>query len=358
MVDHPLAINSNTNKLYPADWNQWWQFEPFLKCCSTIKKNDVKIRTVVYKQYHKVIVLNTLDYLYGHTLLKLYNALYHLDSRPDLGLIVIIPSIFEWMIPEGCAEAWIVHLSLGQLAYGYETIDKFISQQLERFDEVHLSRAFNHPDYTRIDISRLTGVKPFDVDKFYDQEPFFTFVLREDRWWLRSPLGVVAFRLSRKLGLSGLVRNMLIRKQDSLVRRTIRRIMREIPEAKFGITGLGKAGSLSRWASDKRALKLTTDIERDWCRMYAQSHVVIGVHGSNMLLPTAHAAGCVEVLMVGRIRNIAQDLSVRYNDRRQLFFYRIVDQYASPAFVATQAVAIYRHYENCHRNMVLNQYPE
>src|SRR5690606_24335798 len=124
----------------------------------------------------------------------------------------------------------------------------------------------------------------------------------------------------------------------------------------FGITGLGKGGSLSRWASDRRAVKITPEIEREWCRMYAQSHVVIGIHGSNMLLPTAHAAGGVEVLMQDRYRNIVQDLSVRYNDRRHLLFYRFVDQYAAPSSVAAKVVAIYRNYETCYRNCVLNQH--
>lgn len=356
MIDYPLAINSNTKTLHPAEWSTNWQAPAFMKSCATLEVKEIIIKAVVYKEHRKVILLNTLDYLYGHTLLKLYSALHHLDSRPDLGLIVIIPSIFEWMIPQGCAEVWIVNLSLGKLAYGYEAIDRFVSAQLERFEEVHISKAINHPDCTTIDISRLTGVKPFDVEKFYDQKPFFTFALREDRWWLKNRLSDIAFRVARKLGLSRLAGKILVRKQDALVRQTIRRISREIPEARFGIAGLGKGGSLSRWASDKRAVRITTDIERDWCRMYAQSHVVIGVHGSNMLLPTAHAAGCVEVLMEQRNRNIVQDLSVRYNDRRQLFFYRFVDQYAPPSSVAAKVVAIYRNYENCHRNMVLNQY--
>lgn len=356
MIDHPLAINADTNALYPADWNMYWQSAPFFKSTESKRQDNVDIRKVVYKEHRKVIVLNCLDYLYGHTLLKLYSALHHLDTRPDLGLIVIIPSIFEWMIPKGCAEAWIVQLRLGELVYGYDAIDRFVSSELERFDEVHVSKAVNHPDYTSIDISRLTGVTPFDVEKFYEQKPFFTFALREDRWWLRSPLSDFAIRVGRKLGLSRLVAKILVKKQDALVRRTIRLISRQIPEARFAITGLGKGGSLSRWASDKRTTKMNAEIERDWCRLYAQSHVVIGVHGSNMLLPTAHAAGCVEVLMEERDRNVVQDLSVRYNDRRQLFFYRFVDQYAAPSSVAVKVVGMYRNYENCYRNMVLNQY--
>src|SRR5690606_28596791 len=110
------------------------------------------------------------------------------------------------------------------------------------------------------------------------------------------------------------------------------------------------------WASDKRTTKMNAEIERDWCRLYAQSHVVIGVHGSNMLLPTAHAAGCVEVLMEERDRNVVQDLSVRYNDRRQLFFYCFVDQYAAQSSDAVKVGGMYRQFENHYPTLLLKQY--
>src|SRR5690606_29651126 len=96
--------------------------------------------------------------------------------------------------------------------------------------------------------------------------------------------------------------------------------------------------------------------ERRWCEIYARSHVVIGIHGSNMLLPTAFAAGCVEILPAFRTYNIAQDLSVRYNDRRQLFLYRFAGQFASPRTIAQHAVSIKKHYNSFYRNMVLNVY--
>lgn len=356
MIDHPLAINTQSKKLYPDDWANWWQSTPFRHFCTNLRKDEVSIRKVGNAEYRKVIILNAIDYLYGHSLLKLYNALHYIDNYKDTGLIVLIPAIFEWLVPKGCAEAWVVDLGLGRLRDSYEAIDKFVASQLERFDEVSISTTFNHPDFTKIDISRFTGVQPFDVDKFYDYPPCFTFALREDRWWMKSPLRNSALYVARKLKLGNLIGKLLIAEQDNLVKRTIRLIKRAIPNAQFYVTGLGKAGSLKNWASDQRTTRMTPEVEREWCRIYAKSHVIIGIHGSNMLLPTAHAAACVEVLMAERDRNVVQDLSVRYNDRRQLFFYRLVDQYAPPSSVATKAVGIYRNYENCYRNMVLNQY--
>ncbi|HLT73400.1 MAG TPA: hypothetical protein VKZ75_12145 [Cyclobacteriaceae bacterium] len=356
MLDHPLAINTATHRLYPDDWNMWWQSDPFRHFCTTVRKDDISIRKIVHAQHRKVIILNAIDFLYGHSLLKLYNALHYIDNYKDAGLIVLIPAIFEWLVPDGCAEVWAVDLGLGRLRDSYEAIERFVAKESERFDEISVSTTFNHPDFTRIDISRFTGVRPFDVDKFYDYRPCFTFALREDRWWVKSPLSNFTFRVARKLGLTKLAGKILVAQQDRLVKRTIRKIRQEIPEAEFFITGLGKAGSLARLASDQRTTRMNPDVEREWCRIYAKSHVIIGAHGSNMLLPTAHAAACVEVLMEERNRNIVQDLSVRYNDRRQLFFYRFADQYASPSSIAVKAVGIYKNYENCYRNMVLNQY--
>ena len=99
-------------------------------------------------------------------------------------------------------------------------------------------------------------------------------------------------------------------------------------------------------------------IETAWCNVYSRSHVVIGIHGSNMLLPTALAAGCVEILPTERYGNMVQDIAVRYRDRRQLFLYRFADQYTSPRSVAAKALAIIEHYDRYYKNMCRHLYKE
>jgi hypothetical protein len=119
---------------------------------------------------------------------------------------------------------------------------------------------------------------------------------------------------------------------------------------------LGKKKGFGRLAMDSRSTSINEDKELEWCRIYAHSHVVIGFHGSNMLLPTAFAAGCIEVLPEDRLGNFLQDISVRYNDRRQSFFYRFVDQYAKPSAVAAKAISMIRDYDAFKNNMCRNQY--
>jgi hypothetical protein len=135
------------------------------------------------------------------------------------------------------------------------------------------------------------------------------------------------------------------------VKRTISQIRKSLPDAKFYIVGIGKTGSFASGVHDERTSSVDDLIEKNWCSIYAGSHVVIGVHGSNMLLPTAHAAGCVEILPKDRYGNIIQDISVRYTDRKQLYFYRFADQFASPRTVANKAISIIQNFEIFERNM-------
>jgi hypothetical protein len=141
-----------------------------------------------------------------------------------------------------------------------------------------------------------------------------------------------------------------------LIKKTIHHVRKAIPNCDFFLTGLGRTGSFDRIGIDERRIKLDASTEREWCAIYARSHVVIGVHGSNMLLPTALSAGCVEILPDDRFGNMIQDISVRYNDRKQLFFYRFADQYSSPRAVAEKVIAMLTDFDLYNKNMCENLY--
>lgn len=355
-VQGQVSIEKKNGKVYRGMETESWLFDAVVKAHQFTRKEDVKIEKIVFRHCEEVLILNTLDYLYGHVLLKLYNALHHLDKQKNLGLILIIPKMFEWLIPAGCAEAWVVDLKLGELAYNQQSIQKFFSDQFGRFSSVYLSKAYSHPDFTTIDISRLTGVKPFDLAEFRNRRPTITFILREDRWWHPSRLDYWFFRVCRKLKILSWGSRILTHRQNRLVKRTIRLIRKKMPDAEFLIAGLGKTGHFTGYAADRRETVINAAIEMLWCGIYAKSHVVVGVHGSNMLLPTALAAGCVEILPEERYGNMVQDISVRYSDRRQLFFYRFGDQYSGPRAVAAKVGGMIDHYDEYHRNMCLNLY--
>jgi hypothetical protein len=205
-----------------------------------------------------------------------------------------------------------------------------------------------------VDIARFSKVPAFPLKEFATRPPEFTFVLRHDRLWYHSPATKLLHRVLRRLGATKGPRHPVAMLQDALVRNTIRHIRRELPQATFNVVGLGEPGGTPSGVNDLRSMRMNTDLERDWCRAYARSHAVIGVHGSNMLLPTAHAAGCIEILPHDRHGNMVQDIVVRYRDRMQLFLIRMLDEHASPADVARHAVSMYGAMDNYRTNMCMN----
>lgn len=351
-ADVRLSVGKPNSKLYAPNGDFSW----LAQTLSLKEKSDqVSVRKKVFRSCDEVVVLNALDFLYGHVLLKLYNSIYHIDQSGP-GLIVIIPRALEWLVPEGCAEVWVVDLRLSDFTNRYDALGKFVNQELKRFKRVSLSKAWSHPDVAGMDIQRLTSVAPFDLEDFSRPKPHITFVLREDRWWLPAEWPHTIFRALRKLNMKHVGAGFLNRLQDKLVRRTIHEIKKHLPEASFSIVGLGNGGSLSDIAADERTKQINDATEVGWCQRYATSHVVIGVHGSNMLLPTALAAACVEILPQDRFPNMVQDISVRYNDRKQLFMYRFADQYSTPASVAQKAASIVKDFPHYNRNMCRNLY--
>lgn len=355
-VEYPVFVPKKKDKPVPGLPTPPWFLDTFLKNVKEAKSGGVNIQKIVYKECDSVVILNTLDYLYGHILLKLYNALYHLDNHKDTGLIIIIPKMFQWLIPKGCAEAWIVDLKLNDFMYGHSAIQNFVSAEMKRFKSVFISNAYPIPDFTKVDIERFSGIKPFDLANFSKIKPTITFILREDRWWHGNPIEHFFFLVCRKLKLLGFGSEVLTRRQNILVKKTIEGIKKELPDAVIYVVGLGTTGSFDGYAIDKRKTSINKETEIEWCQLYAGSHVVMGVHGSNMLLPSAHAAGCVEVLPPDRFGNYAEDLSIRYNDRRQIFFYRFADQYAPAQSVKEKIVEIILCYESYYKKMIQNLY--
>lgn len=349
-IDHPMAIDKRGSTLYRAAPEVAWIHGPLIAGYTARSDAPVPVERKVFAQHERVIVLNTLDFLYGHVLLKLYNAAHYITRYPDRGLVLIVPRMFEWLVPEGTAEVWSVDLKLGRMHGWYPALDAFVQDRLKEYNEVWLGRGYAHPEFASIGIERFTGVAPFPLEEFDRRPPHITFVAREDRLWFGSRSGKFIYRALRRLGLGKSLGRWYVGAQDRLIARTMRSIRKELPGATFTVVGLARPGGYGTLANDLRTQRMDDATEMAWVRAYAASQVVVGVHGSNMLLPTAHAVGCVEILPDDRLGNIVQDISVRWHDRMQVFMYRFVDEFAPPRTVAGHVVAMFKEFGNYHRN--------
>lgn len=349
-VEYPVSIDLGKSRMVPDPHVPGWIHEPLMEGYREPNGEQVRIERKVFRHCEDIILLNTLDYLYGHVLLKLFNATHYLDHHPSKGLVVMVPAALEWLVPDGVAEVWTVQMPLGRMQHWYTGIDAFVQERIAEHRSVSLGKAFGHPDMVGVDIGRYTRVAPFPHGDFDLRRPEFTFVVREDRLWLPSPVWKLLRGAFGRLGMRNGPARWPLRIQDHLVRATMVRIRKALPEARFNVVGLGRPGGMPAGVEDLRTKRMDLATEQAWCKAYARSHAVIGVHGSNMLLPTAHAAGCVEILPHDRYGNIVQDITVRHADRMQLFLVRFVDEHATPAMVARHAVSMVRDHRLFQRN--------
>lgn len=323
----PMLLEKMTGEIYDeygVEWFAKWLFDSYANRRNEPIGFEVKNFS---KLKNKIILLNCLDKPYGDLLLKLLNAQYYIDHQPDASLIILLPRFIEWLLPDGAAEAWIVDLPLNRGTEWNDWLANEIKSRLTTFEEVFLSVAFPHPYSEDYDIERFTRVAPFPLENLgeHQNKPIVTFIWREDRLWKIEKNSSSIEKIKRRLKVSRKSSNALLNEQAKKVTEFAECLRNKFPEVDFAVAGLGSSGSFPEWISDLRREKLNDDDERNWCKRYAASHLVVGVQGSNMLLPSIHAGSIIDLVGEEWWGNYLQDVLLRYADAREMFFhYRFV----------------------------------
>jgi hypothetical protein len=340
---HPMLLEKQTgvvHDLYGADWFAGWLRRSYAQRCNS----PVGFTIEEFRAAKKAILLNCVDTLYGHCLLKLLNVQYYLDHRPELDLIVMVQPFLRWMVPDGVAAIWTVDLPLSKGIEWNDWLAVEIKKRIGLYGESRISVAFSHPHPEDFSIERYTRVNPFAHDEWEKRltKPCISFIWREDRCW------------DHGTGWGGIRLPLLGRfvhwaKSAEMQRRNVLRlaeILREdFPQLDFAIVGLGCSTVFPSWIKDMRAVGVTSDLEGEWCQRYARSHVVIGVHGSNMLLPSAHAGASLELIPADRWGNMLQDLLFRPQDCREALFHnRVMPISTSPECLAQSVHSLLIHH--------------
>lgn len=310
-----IVINQEGNKV-PDNW-----FNLKLKAISNPVNKDIELDVEVFKKCDEVIILNTLDYIYGHSLLFLFNLQRIIRKEKDKGIIVIVQPMLKWLIPKNdIAEIWTVELGFKEFNNYYPNLSIKINSELERFQKVWLSRGHLLPTNENINIEKFTGIKPYDFLKS-PSKPLITFVWREDpdRLWIRNIYLLKGFK---KLGISML----LIPIQYLRILLFFKLLKRKLgTQFKYSVAGLGQSGRFPSFINDHRVSVFTEESEKQLCRIYAESALVIGIHGSGMLLPSAHSGMTISLMPSKRWGNFEEDILLTEKDARlALFQKRIV----------------------------------
>lgn len=339
----PMLLEKKTGVVYDNHGVKWfadWLRESYANRSDVPIPFEVEERSLITRP---VVLLNCLDTLYGHSLLKMLNAQFYLDRYFDL--VLLIPSFLAWMVPDGVAQVWVVGLPLNSGTEWNDRLANEIRERVKAFETVVLSPAHSHPKPEEYNIKRFTGVDPFPLEQWEARlaRPTVTFIWRDDRTWQTmdetSP-GSIRKKLRGSIGLTS---DSLVN-QRKLVVELAEALRREFSTLDFAVAGLSerKDDHLPTWIEDFRTSNMNADGERVYCERYASSHVVIGVHGSNMLLPSAHSGSVVELIGPGRWGNFLQDILIHTSNdcRDTLFRYRFLPDSSTPQTVAQLVMSI------------------
>lgn len=300
-------------RVIPDNW-----FSKKLKSLENPISEIVSIQIEVLKQTDEVLILNTLDYVYGHSLLYLLNLQRIIKHKDELGIIVLVQPMLKWLIPkQGIAEIWTVNLGFTKLHNFYPDLSNRINSELKRFKKVLLSNGYVLPTNENIDIEKFTGIKPYNFS-IKLAKPRITVIWREDpdRLWIRNIYILKGFK---KLHLSSIL-TIFQYLRVVMFFRVLRKKLG--PGYQYSVAGLGKSGKFPSFINDQRIKSFNDTSELQLCKVYSESIIVIGVHGSGMLLPSAHAGMTISLMPSKRWGNYAEDILFSEKDLRLAAFQK------------------------------------
>ncbi len=283
----PIQLSDDGEELICDSNTLSWFGQPLQKAIQNPNPQEIDFKIAVRHRYSKIVILNCIDYIFGHALLKLLNAdnaLKHLED--GWGIVVIAQKPLEPFIPQYVSEIWLVDLPFSQAQKFYPSLDKSIQNECERFEQISIHPAYSHTqDYT---IENFSGISPHVPS--VSQTPQITFIWRNARGWYYRGWGSE------------------ISRQRRAIITLFEEIRKAVPKAIFSISGFGDGGKFPSWIADKRIIQSNAENEITLCREYAKSDLVIGMHGSSLLLPSAHALMTLCLMPDERWGNITQDI--------------------------------------------------
>lgn len=299
-LGNSVTLNKNTGEIHDTEDIKW--FKKTLNN-SFLSPIDSTILPKVHKFFEseRIIILNCLDFLYGHCLLKLLNTQRYLDNNPELGCCVLVPSQLVHLVPDGVAEIWEFPVPIKECWKWYPSLQSWIEEQITQRKECFLSPAYSHPSNKVYDLDCFVRDLPDISEKITPYQPIILWSYREDRLWGKS-----------------------LQQQQRNIQKLYQDLSKVFPDLAFVLVGFGDKMKIKETAGkviDLRTNQFNVECDRAWMAYMKVADCAIGVHGSNMLLPSGLAKSTIELVPRSRLGNIFQAtlFSSEFFDLREAF---------------------------------------
>jgi hypothetical protein len=290
-VSHALwnrvSLDQKTLELYNTREPNWIT-EPLRRAFLNQESRD--LTPIVHKFFHaeRIVIVNCMDFVYGHALLKLLNTQKHIEQSPELGCCVLVSPELVDLVPAGVAEIWEFPVLIGEHWKWFSSLRRWVDGYIKQRQECFLSRAYSHPSSRGNDLRRYVRNLPDLSEQLERSNPVIMFCHREDRLW------------GRTLG-----------DQQRNLQTLLDKLSEIFPGLAFVLLGFGRQNRLHNSAAkliDLRIEKFDRVVARNWLAHMQAADCCIGVMGSNMLLPSGLAKATVNLVQRTRSLNFFQDI--------------------------------------------------
>lgn len=281
----PDPIFYDINRKLIVSTEEHWYHGVFKETCETISEDEVRVERKVHSQEKRITILNCLDFVYGHSLLKLLNAQRHLKNGDHL-IVIISPSL-EHLVPDGVTETWIIDLPFSKAKAIHTELDKKYQEWSKGYDDIQWSPAYSHPVPATYDLEVLLPELPELSSEITNAEPCIVWNYREFRLWGRN-----------------------LDDQAERIKVLADHINKAWPNGRLVLTGFGSHPILYSSIIDERVERGSLETEKKWLGIFKHSQVSAGVHGSNMLLASGLSDITIELLPGSRHQNYLQDILI------------------------------------------------
>jgi len=297
----PVAVDPDAREVFDPAQVRWFS-DLLLRSLDQRSDDAIPIVKTRNRDADRLLLVNCLDYIYGHAFEKLLNVQRFLDHPSDLAVWLLVPRPLAHLVPEGVAEVWTVDLPWRRLAQWNVSLEQQVRERAQASAEAYLAVTYPQLHASHYDLDRFLGAaRPAETAGL--GSPVVAFAYREDRLWGGS-----------------------INAQQHNIEQLHRLLAAAYPGLSFVLVGFGRKGAFPPAIVDRRTDRFDPAVEQSWLRLLARADCAIGVHGSNMILPSALARHVVELMPVDRFANFLQDLqfAASIDPAQVLFRYRLI----------------------------------